>query len=193
MWHRYVYQAATKIMEEFRFLLHICQREDLLSKLERWPLRPSKHCLQMWTLASLKPSQRMYPTLPTHLRGWPRRTNWQWVIPRCQARIAICPSQVDFRQDGDLVEVTALVQNYLGALPSIDLNRSETASISSSLFEHVEENGRTYHKYKEGSKSIDLVLSPRNSNRSRIHTSQRWGKSFELPACDRNHFLTFSS
>lgn len=35
---------------------------------------------------------------------------------------------------------------------AIDLRipMSETASISSSLFEHVEENGRTYHKYKEG-------------------------------------------
>ncbi|KUJ08961.1 S-adenosyl-L-methionine-dependent methyltransferase [Mollisia scopiformis] len=28
--------------------------------------------------------------------------------------------------------------------------RSDTASISSSLFQHVQENGRTYHKYKEG-------------------------------------------
>ena len=51
--------------------------------------------------------------------------------------------------------------NYLLFLLIIDgLNRSETASISSSLFEHVEENGRTYHKYKEGSKSIDLIVSP---------------------------------
>jgi hypothetical protein len=28
---------------------------------------------------------------------------------------------------------------------------SSTASIASSLYEHVEENGRTYHKYNEGS------------------------------------------
>ncbi|KAH9205489.1 S-adenosyl-L-methionine-dependent methyltransferase [Leptodontidium sp. 2 PMI_412] len=41
---------------------------------------------------------------------------------------------VDSRHDGKVVEVTV----------------SETASIPSSLFEHVEENGRTYHKYKEG-------------------------------------------
>ncbi|CZR53555.1 related to methyltransferase [Phialocephala subalpina] len=32
----------------------------------------------------------------------------------------------------------------------ISVSMSDTASISSSLFEHVEENGRTYHKYKEG-------------------------------------------
>ena len=41
---------------------------------------------------------------------------------------------------------------------SLDLttvhDSSAKASVSSSLYESVEENGRTYHRYKEGSKSI---------------------------------------
>jgi hypothetical protein len=32
--------------------------------------------------------------------------------------------------------------------------RSSTASLSSSIYEYVEENGRTYHKYKDGSKNL---------------------------------------
>jgi hypothetical protein len=29
--------------------------------------------------------------------------------------------------------------------------RTSTASLRSSIYEHVEENGRTYHRYKQGS------------------------------------------
>jgi hypothetical protein len=32
-------------------------------------------------------------------------------------------------------------------------NRSSLGSVTSSLYEHVEENGRTYHRYKSGSTS----------------------------------------
>ena len=32
------------------------------------------------------------------------------------------------------------------------ITRSSTASLRSSVFEGVQENGRTYHRYKEGSK-----------------------------------------
>lgn len=39
----------------------------------------------------------------------------------------------------------------LGSKLSADENRSDTASVSSSIFEYVEENGRTYHRYKQGS------------------------------------------
>jgi hypothetical protein len=40
-----------------------------------------------------------------------------------------------------------------GADFGVSMNRalSSTASVRSSLFEHIEENGRTYHKYKAGS------------------------------------------
>lgn len=31
-------------------------------------------------------------------------------------------------------------------------DRTSTASLRSSIYEHVEENGRTYHRYKQGSK-----------------------------------------
>lgn len=30
--------------------------------------------------------------------------------------------------------------------------RSSVASVRSTIYEHVEENGRTYHRFKEGSK-----------------------------------------
>lgn len=40
------------------------------------------------------------------------------------------------------------VDNWSGSEYEVPV--SSTASISSSLYEHVEENGRTYHKYKEG-------------------------------------------
>jgi len=30
-------------------------------------------------------------------------------------------------------------------------NRTSTMSVNSSIYNYVEENGRTYHKYKEGS------------------------------------------
>ncbi|KAL2187085.1 hypothetical protein L209DRAFT_685546 [Thermothelomyces heterothallicus CBS 203.75] len=37
---------------------------------------------------------------------------------------------------------------------SITESSTSSASVSSSVYEFVEENGRTYHKYKEGSKHI---------------------------------------
>ena len=42
---------------------------------------------------------------------------------------------------------------------NLNTHRSSTVSASSSVFEYVEEHGRTYHKYKEGSKSsrADIV------------------------------------
>lgn len=39
-------------------------------------------------------------------------------------------------------------------------SRSDTSSIRSSLFEGVEENGRTYHKYHEGSKKQTFPWTP---------------------------------
>jgi len=34
---------------------------------------------------------------------------------------------------------------------------SNTTSVASSLFEHVEDHGRTYHKYKEGSEPKEVA------------------------------------
>lgn len=64
--------------------------------------------------------------------------------------------------EGDLVEAEASSTNFSTHNLSVDTESdsalgdvgdfvSSTASLQSTLYEHVEENGRTYHKYKEGS------------------------------------------
>jgi hypothetical protein len=36
----------------------------------------------------------------------------------------------------------------------MSLSRTTTVSLRSSVYDHVEEDGRTYHKYREGSKTF---------------------------------------
>ena len=44
------------------------------------------------------------------------------------------------------------------------LSRTTTVSLRSSIFDHVEEGGRTYHRYREGSKTFspNIQIEPSN-------------------------------
>jgi hypothetical protein len=77
-------------------------------------------------------------------------------IPQVSRQIDL--RQVDSQSEPDSTLGLSLVyvSSFISSLPlnhqtNPPIPRSETSSVRSSLFEAVEENGRTYHKYKEGS------------------------------------------
>ncbi|KAJ1336005.1 gliotoxin biosynthesis N-methyltransferase [Microdochium nivale] len=66
---------------------------------------------------------------------------------------------------------------------------SSTRSVTSSIYDHVVENGRTYHRYKEGKYMLpnDEVEQDRLDFQHRIYTLANDGRLFNAPIDERCH------
>jgi len=82
---------------------------------------------------------------------------------------------------GGLSFVYIPLPNYIAALVTNLADRSSVASVRSTIYEHVEENGRTYNRFQEGSKcsKSPTIKTKSLCSLDRISITEWWGQSIK--------------